>query len=67
MARAMLAQNLEASMCMSDAELERALAVSILTKDSSNIILVAHAIVARAAQQPTDPANEPTTPRSFPA
>jgi len=67
----MLATNLEASMCMSDAELERALAVSILTKDSENIILVATAIVARAdkqtqiTQEPTP--NEPTTPRSFSA
>ena len=69
MARLVLAQNLESSMCMDDKELERALARAIMTPDHCNVLLIAHAIVARADKQTqtTKPTDEPTTPRSFPA
>jgi len=69
-ARELLAKSVEASMCMDDRELMGAFAKSIMHQESNTIVLLAHAIVERAARQTqtTEPTpNEPTTPRSFSA
>ena len=66
-AQKILLENVEGSRLVDDDELAAHMAMAIVNKDIALMMTTAHAIVARAAEQPTtEPTNEPTPSGSFP-